>query len=658
MKQFYATVLCLSLYAGTSTGQAASDYAVQLRADIQVAPPRVTLSWKPLSGVTGYSVFRKVSKSAPWVYLASPAATDTSYVDATVSVDTAYEYKVAKSGSVSAFGYLYAGINAQPVHQRGSIVLLVDTLFRDSCAAGITRLMDDLSGDGWRIVRHDISRTVKDTAIKNIIKTDYSKLTDLTAVLIVGHVAVPYSGLINPDAHPDHLGAWPADVYYGDMDGAWTDATVNATAASRTANQNVPGDGKWDQSELPSNLELQVSRIDVANMPLFGKSEVEMMQTYLDKAHLYKMDSLAIVKRALIDDNFGAFSGEAFAANGWRNFAPVVGRGNIQSADYITALNDSSYQWAFGCGGGSYTSASGIGNTIDFKGKNVKNIFTVMFGSYFGDWDAANNFLRAPLCADEPALTSCWAGRPNWFFHHMALGEHIGYSTFISQNNSGTAYAPSNFYPRYVHMALLGDLSLRTDYIQPASRPVISAVGTGGVKVDWAASPDPDVAGYYVYRSDSLYGSYKRISSMLTTLTFNDVSGSSGLKYYMVRPVKLEQTPSGTYYNLGLGLSDSATVSYPVSVENVSMWRAGVVAYPNPADALLNVYFEAARVADIALVIVDFQGREVSRSDYRMQAGEHTITVDVSTLVPGNYLLRMEGNGEYRTVKFSKKQIF
>ena len=68
------------------------------------------------------------------------------------------------------------------------------------------------------------------------------------SLFLLGHVPVPYSGNINPDGHPDHQGAWPADGYYADMDGTWTDISVNNTVATGTRNDNVPGDGKFDQS--------------------------------------------------------------------------------------------------------------------------------------------------------------------------------------------------------------------------------------------------------------------------------------------------------------------------------------------------------------------------------------------------------------------------
>ncbi len=93
-------------------------------------------------------------------------------------------------------------------------------------------------------------------------------VTDPTieSLFILGHVPVPYSGNIL-GAHANHQGAWPADLYYGELDGEWTDYLVTNTSASRVANHNVPGDGKFDQTFLPSDVDLMVGRVDLNRMP-------------------------------------------------------------------------------------------------------------------------------------------------------------------------------------------------------------------------------------------------------------------------------------------------------------------------------------------------------------------------------------------------------
>ena len=78
----------------------------------------------------------------------------------------------------------------------------------------------------------------------------------------------------------------------------------------------------------------------------------------------------------------------------------------------------------------------GVGSTSDFAANDPQVVFTMLFGSYFGDWDSQDNFLRAALATPTYTLACVWAGRPYWYFHHMGLGETIGFSARVSQNNS------------------------------------------------------------------------------------------------------------------------------------------------------------------------------------------------------------------------------
>lgn len=626
--------------------QTAADYAVQLSATMQLSPAQITLHWKKLSGATGYQVSRKLKDEPFFNFLANLGANDSSYVDAAVSSDTVYEYQVVKSGgSIAATGYIAAAIRALPQHSRGYCILLVDTLFRDSCAAEVAQLMSDLRGDGWGVIRHNVRRDAAPASIRSLISTEYAARSGVKSLLLLGHVPVPYSGNLYPDGHTDHFGAWPADGYYADVNGTWSDASVNNSTASRSQNRNIPGDGKWDPSTLPSELELQTGRIDFANMPAIRRSEVQLMRNYLRKAHAYKIDSLPILKRAVVDDNFGAFSGEAFAANAWRAFPTVVGRTAIRAADFRATLMDSAFQWAYGCGAGGYSSCNGVGVTANFDTNAVRGVFTMLFGSYFGDWDATNSFLRAPLCAPEPALASCWAGRPNWFFHHMALGEPIGWSARLSQNNQGV-YTPTNFAANSVHVALMGDPTLRSDYIAPAKNLTIVPAAGAGATLSWTASTDAGVAGYYVYRSDSAWGSYARVSGMLTGTTFRDSAGVSGKKFYLVRPVKLTQTPSGGYYNLGLGIGDSALVTYPAAGVPSIAKLSDLILRPLPASTGLtaSIRYEGSP-ARAEVILTNITGSVLRREALSLKAGENTLSLDVSAFPAGLYIFELRTPG-------------
>src|SRR5205085_5115579 len=144
-------------------------------------------------------------------------------------------------------------------------------LFVDTLSSELLRLMKDINGNGWAIQRYDVSRNDLVTNVKSIIRNAYqADSINVKAVLLVGHIPVPYSGNLNPDGHPDHLGAWPADMYYGDMDGNWTDNSTSSGGASKPWNSNSPGDGKFDQSAMPSPVELAVGRVDFYNMTCYA----------------------------------------------------------------------------------------------------------------------------------------------------------------------------------------------------------------------------------------------------------------------------------------------------------------------------------------------------------------------------------------------------
>jgi hypothetical protein len=546
------------LSSGNNYSQTCQDASVELCAAVQSSPPRITLNWVVNTGATEYLVYRKLKTGTVWgTAIDTLSGSDIQYVDSTVSVGESYEYKITRTGTnFTGYGYINAGIEIPVTEQRGILILIVDDRFINSLSDELNRLKDDLEGDGWKVKRYNVLPAAPVTDVKALLVADYNLDPENTkAVFLFGHVPVPYSGNINPDGHPDHKGAWPADVYYAEMNGNWTDATVNTTNATDPRNHNVPGDGKFDQSILPSDAELQIGRVDFYNLPAFSSSEEQLLKNYLDKDHAYRNKVFTVVHRGVIDDNFGYFSGEAFAASGWKNLGPLVIPGNVTAADYFTSMTGNSYLWSYGCGGGWYQGASGIGSTSDFANANLQGIFTMLFGSYFGDWDTQDNFLRAPL-AQGTILTNAWSGRPHWQFHHMALGENIGYDVRVSQNNSTLYFA--NYGSRFIHIALMGDPTLKNDIVAPVSDVIATSTGNF-CNITWTASSDM-VLGYYIYIKNDTMPDYIRVNqSMVTETSYIDSCLLyPGVYTYMVRALLLQTSPSGTYFNLSQGITDTA----------------------------------------------------------------------------------------------------
>ncbi|MBE0544980.1 MAG: hypothetical protein IH623_26885 [Verrucomicrobia bacterium] len=606
----FGLVIIWSCWLIPVKAQSPADVAVRVSAVVQTSPPRIQLVWPADSRDVIYYVFRKQRDAVTWgdpVELGLNAGT---HVDTDVSAGQTYEYWLSKwtaSGYFGGEGYIYVGIEAPLTESRGKVVLIVEAPHASSLATELARFEQDLAGDGWTVLRHDVPRMSVDPAntssdvwaarsnelasVKALIKADYdADPVNVKAVVLFGRVPVPYSGDLYPDYHTDHRGAWPADGYYGDMDGAWTDSTVNRTSASDPRNRNAPGDGKFDATIWPSNasnqrgLELQVGRVDFANLPAYPESEVELLRRYLDKAHRFRHKVFTPDRRGLVDDNLGYFTGEAPAMNGWRDFAAFFGASNVVAADWLTVPSSQIYLWGYGCGAGTYTSCSGVATTAQLGSGDPRIVFTMLFGSYFGDWDSPNNLLRAAIATTNYTLTSAWVCRPYWHFHHMGLGETIGFSTRLSQNNDGSLYSANGF-PRMVHIALMGDPTLRMHVVGPPSG-LAAQSDPGGVKLTWNPSTDT-VLGYHVYRSTNAAGPFTRLNGSLITDT-NYIDFEVGTNVYMVRAVKLEVSGSGSYYNASQGIFQSFTPVH-LPVLTISAQSTNKV-YGAPLPELIAIY--------------------------------------------------------------------
>lgn len=546
------------------------DYAVQVSARVQVTPPQITLAWPADPDATAYTLYRKSRDAASWDASTALPTNAIGYVDTNVAVGGTYEYRIRKdakegTSTYTGFGYIYAGVQAPLVDARGKVLLLVDATMANALAVELARLQLDLAGDGWTVLRYDVprqavaasdlntnnwpARAAEVAALKNVVLTNFAAdPLNVKSVFLLGHVPVPYSGYLCPDGHGDHCGSWPADVFYGDMDGVWTDTSTTATNVSRMENRNVPGDGKFDQSTPPSAVELQVGRVDLWNMPSFALSETELLRQYLSKDHQFRLRQTNPPRRGLVDDHFGTFSGEAFAANGYRNFAPFFGASNVAAGAWFSTLAANSYMWGCACGGGSYTSEGGVGVTADFARQQTLVTFTMHFGSYFGDYDSQNNLMRAQLANAGGGLTCMWAGRPHMFFHQMGLGESVGYCARATENSGGSLY---NGYTS-THVNLLGDPTLRMHMVAPPSALAATDNGPAGRQLRWRPSTET-VLGYHIYSAQSAAGPFMRLNAdLLTDTNFTDATPAGDL--YMVRAVKLETAASGTYTNISQGV--------------------------------------------------------------------------------------------------------
>ncbi|RMG85737.1 MAG: fibronectin type III domain-containing protein, partial [Bacteroidetes bacterium] len=500
---------------------------------------------------------------------------------------------VAESGPPGAtligkpkFGVIYAGKNLPPTEYRGTLLLLTDARFADPLRPELNQLILDLKMDGWRVVEKTVAAGQTVPEVKNLILATHAEVPDLRAIYLFGHIPVPYSGNYYADGHKEnHWGAWVADTYYADRDGIWTDTLVENTSAFLPWNHNVPGDGKFDQSGIPSPLEWMVGRVDLTNLPAFADADTLLFKKYLDKAHRFKTGQIQVARRGLVDDNLGIVLG-APAASGYRNFAPLFGHDSIFQGDYFETLRQETYLFSYGGGGGTHLSADGIGTTFDFAADSLNTVFTMLFGSQFGDWDNENNFLRAPL-AQGLTLANAWAGNPAWFFHHMAMGFPVGYSALRTQNAHFGDYGPG---PQLVHTTLLGDPSLRLHPVRPPRNFSADTLGQT-IRLNWSPPTETDILGYYVYETDSSFQTFFRLHDEPVTDTFFVLPNpEAGEHFFVIKTLKLEKSGSGTYQNLSLGIPDSVRVEQVVAAKETP--PVNIRVFPNPTDG--SVFIEGS----------------------------------------------------------------
>lgn len=629
-----------------SQGQSSADVTFQIKTEVTKTPPSIKLTWKKSNlNVTGYNISRKLRNDNSWTLLATnQPLSDTSFTDNTIAPGVGYEYRVSNPSNVVT-GYVYASVELPAQHFQGKIILLVDSNYITTLSNEIKLFEMNLIAEGWILERFNIGRTQSVASVKQLVKSSYQgSPIETKGIIILGHVPIPYSGDLNPDGHPDHRGAWPTDLYYIDtLSNYWTDISVNDTVASRNENKNIPGDGKFDQSNLPQSL-MFVSRIDLYNMPIFNVNDTLLMQRYFQKNHEYRTANKTYRMRSIIDDNFGYFSGEAFAQNGFRNFSSLLSPDSVYIGDYFTGMKNDSYLWSYGCGGGWYQGASGIGNTNNFQTDTIQSVFTLLFGSYFGDWDNQNNFLRAPLASPSPTLTNFWAGRPNIFLHLMALGEPIGNSFFTTINNMGL-YHPFGAGYKSIHQTLLGDATLKMFPYKGASGLAATTIqGASITSLSWIASFDPQVLGYYIYRTSSLTDSFTVLNSQpILNTNFYDSTAKKGKNIYMVRAVKLQQTASGSFYNLSPGVIDSVQIQTPFGISELQENEIALKVYPIPANKEIiieldevnpNIEIQKIRMQDILGKLV--LEKKIESID--------KISVQLNDIRKGNYLLSIETN--------------
>ncbi|MCL2785564.1 MAG: InlB B-repeat-containing protein, partial [Propionibacteriaceae bacterium] len=521
-----------------------TDRTLLMTVKVSDSPPAITLEWVGKDYPYGtFMVYRKAKNStAPWGFrLAMLPGTATSYTDTDVQVGQVYEYKVENPNISNYMAFALAGVKVPAVESRGTAVVLVEAEVADALQTELNTFKMDLIADGWSVIRHDVSRNSTPEAARALVQADYkADPTNVQAVVLLGHIPIIKTGHSSPDGHTAR--AFAADAYYGSM-----------------------GQFTVDSSSILNDIELQVGRVDFFNMPAFSKNATELLRQYLNKDHKYKTGQLPTTRDGLISDGFGVTSITNSSNRNAERLFPVLwgDDARVDRGSWATYLPKETYTWGHLSGYGSCSSVAAAGGTMTtarLATSNYGMIFGQSYGSYFGDWDCTNNVMRAFLGMPEYGLTWSYVMTAFWHYHHMGIGETVGYSTRATQNSFQNGYSLYGGYPPSVNTNLMGDPTLRMYPVLPVTN-LSARIVSGSSTVTWTASDEPGVESYYVYGAAKEDGPYTRLG--ITSSTSYTYNNSGSITHFMVRASKLTTTGSGSFYNLSLGEIVKATTLAP-----------------------------------------------------------------------------------------------
>ena len=483
------------------------------------------------------------------------------FLDPNARPGQTYGYRVLRTGQAPL--ELCVAHDTAPTNDRGRALLLVDETLAERLTGSLARYRADLIADGWEVVQHRVPRhwdadpqdfdcrryeaealprnKTNLLAIKALIRREYEAHPGRTQVaVLIGHPTIPQSGWAAEDGHIGcqdpagiHLGAWPADLFYSDLTGKWTDTQSFKTGCPDCPRSqctycilgNDAGDGRWDQNELPrepdgrpGRIEVPLGRIDFARLSHFDSRFAELkgnpksaadidnalLDRSFDKAWRYRRGLLPFQDTAIGYANvLGALVD--------RNLVHIASRSGLAEPLQPVAWNSDLFQegppvrWGFqtdyshfgvlGMTGAAKPGHSHFAKNVAWKrpGDVPRVAFLFAFGSFLGQWYSGygEDFLRTCLGSENAVLL---AGTAAAFSPWITDRVHAGAPVHAMLTDSAERNASVNARLTY----LLGDPCL-LEHPLKAPLDFQARIQNGITELTWTASPAADRG----YRIDS-----------------------------------------------------------------------------------------------------------------------------------------------------------
>ncbi len=502
-----------------------------------------------------------------------------SWTDTNLDPNQLYEYQIKRQGDNGfSIGYVAAANGFDQSDYRGRLILCMAADVPVALSEKIDRLREDLTGDGWLVESLIVEKgndVFDDGAsvieVKNSIKTIYDNAPsdDKPKLLfILGHVPLPRAGQGQqaPDGHVEASGARGADTYYADLDGIFTDtATYDVPEQNHPLLKNYPGDYRWDQDVIPSSLEMGFGRVDFYAINSIPTNEMALYEQYLDRLHNYRHVSSGIKigqKTAFYkseytnstDASFRCLPGISGRANVFQNY-------NTQSTGHPQWVEDNG-PFAF------YMQNRHVPDIEEWKTTPMNALVYSSDQSYWGYGDVPFAFfsrVRALMATQCETLITLWTTQAINLFHQAGVGEPLGLAMKQIMDHNETNMLLEKPHQEWdtpdwwnrTHFSFYGDPSLRLFQTSPPSQASIKTPA-GTIDLEWTGSTDQNLVGYYIYKSDTQFGKFEKISTLLTPdqTSYTLINPTIG-DWFMIRAVSTITTGSGHFLHPSQGVFTS-----------------------------------------------------------------------------------------------------
>ena len=352
---------------------------------------------------------------------------------------------------------------------KGRIAIVVARDIYDGISARLARHVSNLEAAGYSAIVYTVAGGAPEQ-LRSWLTARYGEKESLVGATLIGDIPHIVFEMMQDfdDGQGEHYEDFPCDIFFMDMDGAWSDVLEYDGVHA--------GNGKYDTWTGNRDIEIWVSRMKADNLPMLG-GQADLLNTYLDKNDNFRNGRLIRTRSALVyDDDDWSSEGAPDATHLDLAFTGGVTRidqpEDTTAADFKANRMPAQFDILFTRSHGSpashgyYQDDRTVFNFVlqsDYAIIKPPAFFYSLFVCSGSDFTVSNNL--AALAAFNPASgLLAWGSTKTGgmlyegpFYASLAAGKSFG-RAFIKWFNglSHNPWAPMWFYG----MALIGDASL------------------------------------------------------------------------------------------------------------------------------------------------------------------------------------------------------